>query len=768
MNRGATKLLVLLALVITVLTNSTAQDMTNPPTARLSATTIPDQDSDFDGLLDQDDPFPLIASYSVVKWEVSSVSLDYEVSQLRRHTAGVQASESISEMKRGSFSWALGADGRIEAGLRTSAGLTPDPIQLFGLRGAGVQTSLNVGLGAFAKVQKSRDIQKTEQSDAKVFLSLTDETTIGNLQFTFSVNVRNLSRKRLIMELAPVPILLGNRQVAEALVSQGSPTAAVIIPADRSDGVLLRFRADLRDTRALEIVDYIRSGNSPTIDLARSRITLRASDDASETDLISKISKIEANNRLLTVRTTGGSVSWRVAPVFDFRPVTVRQAMEAINKLIRANLGSDADFFQFQGNEVVSVANFQDEGAWFAQQGDGFRPLDHKLLDSPLQPELQVTLLERKTIAEQAALVANATDDDAARSALDGMVTDVPVWEVGADKGWPEAMFLLGLCHRYGVGVARDFVRAAEWFRKAADQGNARGQFSLGVCYLDGKGVAQDYAEAVKWFRKAAEQGNANGQFLLGSRYWDGKGVTQNYAEAVKWFRKAAEQGDANGQYLLGACYWVGKGVTQNYAEAVKWFRKAAEQGNANGQYLLGACYRDGKGVTQDYAEAVKWFRKAAEQGNANGQYLLGACYRDGKGVARDSAEAVKWFRKAADQGDGDGQFWLGSCYWDGKGVTQDYAEAVKWFRKAADQGSASGQVWLGACYWDGKGVTQDYAEAVKWFRKAAELGNANGQYLLGACYRDGKGVARDSAEAVKWFRKAAAQGHEEAQRELK
>ncbi|HQB18183.1 MAG TPA: tetratricopeptide repeat protein [Verrucomicrobiota bacterium] len=695
MNSGAIPLLVVLALVTAVPRHSPAQDMTSPPTAQRPAVTIPDQDSDFDGLPDQDDPFPLIADYSVVQWEVNSVSLDYEVSHSLRRTAGVQTGESLSETKKGSFSWALGADGRIEAGLRGAVGLTPNPLRLFGLRDAGVQASLNAGVGGFARMQYSKDIEKTEQSDAKVFLSLTDDTTFGKLLFTFSVNIRNLSRKRLIMELAPVPILLGDRQVAEALVSQGSPTATVSIPADRRDGVLLSFRADLGNTRALEIVDYIRRGHSPTIDLARSRITLHASDDTSETDLISKLSKIETHDCLLTVRTTGGSVSWRVAPRFNFRSVTVRQAMEAINERVRKTLDAEADFFRFQGNAVVRVAGFQGDGAWFAQRGDDFRPLDHELLNSPLPTELHVTLLERKAMAEQEALVSAAPDFETRRSTLAGMTADLPAWKAGAEKGWPEAMVLLALCYTDGVAVPQDSAAAVKWFRKAADQGDARGQVWLGLCYRDGEGVARDPAEAVKWFRQAADQGDASGQVGLGVCYLAGNGVARDPAEAVKWFRKAADQGDASGQVGLGVCYRDGAGVACDLAEAVKWFRKAADQGNALGQVGLGVCYWDGEGVARDPAEAVKWFRQAADQGDARGQVGLGGCYRDGAGVACDLAEAVKWFRKAADQGDALGQFELGLCYRDGEGVARDRAEAVKWFRKAADQGHKQAQELL-------------------------------------------------------------------------
>jgi TPR repeat protein len=38
----------------------------------------------------------------------------------------------------------------------------------------------------------------------------------------------------------------------------------------------------------------------------------------------------------------------------------------------------------------------------------------------------------------------------------------------------------------------------------------------VGVLHREGWGVERDYAEAVKWFRAAAEQGHAKAQYNLG------------------------------------------------------------------------------------------------------------------------------------------------------------------------------------------------------------------------------------------------------------
>ena len=103
------------------------------------------------------------------------------------------------------------------------------------------------------------------------------------------------------------------------------------------------------------------------------------------------------------------------------------------------------------------------------------------------------------------------------------------------------------------LGVARDFARAAAWYRKAAEQGDARAQTNLGGMYGNGQGVARDYVQAAVWYRKAAEQGDPIAQFNLGLAYAKGRGVAQDKIQAATWYRKAAEQGFAPAKTELDA-----------------------------------------------------------------------------------------------------------------------------------------------------------------------------------------------------------------------
>ena len=69
------------------------------------------------------------------------------------------------------------------------------------------------------------------------------------------------------------------------------------------------------------------------------------------------------------------------------------------------------------------------------------------------------------------------------------------------------------------------------------------GQNNLGRMYDKGEGVAKDYKKATEWFRKAAEQGHAWGQYNLGNMYEKGDGVHKDLTTAYAWYTIAAANG---------------------------------------------------------------------------------------------------------------------------------------------------------------------------------------------------------------------------------
>lgn len=74
-----------------------------------------------------------------------------------------------------------------------------------------------------------------------------------------------------------------------------------------------------------------------------------------------------------------------------------------------------------------------------------------------------------------------------------------------AERGDPLAERLVGDMYRTGRGVAQDFRKMADWYRKAATQGQVDVQAYLSMMYINGSlGVPRDYVLAYMWADLAA------------------------------------------------------------------------------------------------------------------------------------------------------------------------------------------------------------------------------------------------------------------------
>ncbi len=147
-----------------------------------------------------------------------------------------------------------------------------------------------------------------------------------------------------------------------------------------------------------------------------------------------------------------------------------------------------------------------------------------------------------------------------------------------AEAGDPVAQ--IELARQLAESTVPDLLGAVRWFRAAAEKGNPEAQYLLAVRYLNGQGVEQSPTEAVNWLRRAAEQGHAGAQDSLGVRYATGQGIEQNDIEALRWFRKAAEQGHPVAQFNLGLAFAQGRGGPVDLIQAYAWFCLSAEQGD--------------------------------------------------------------------------------------------------------------------------------------------------------------------------------------------
>jgi len=205
------------------------------------------------------------------------------------------------------------------------------------------------------------------------------------------------------------------------------------------------------------------------------------------------------------------------------------------------------------------------------------------------------------------------------------------------------AMTLMGELYMQGLGVRRDAVEAARWYKLAADHGDRQGIFALASAKMRGAGMAEDRPGAKALFTKAAAMGHAGALYNLGIMAIEHNGVASDFATAAKDFEQAAQLGDAPAAYALGLLYRHGNGVEKDETRAAYWIRQAADNGNIEGQVEYAIMLFNGIGVDKDEAAAARYFLKAAVQNNAVAQNRLARLLVAGRGVAKNPVEAMKW-----------------------------------------------------------------------------------------------------------------------------
>jgi TPR repeat protein len=78
-----------------------------------------------------------------------------------------------------------------------------------------------------------------------------------------------------------------------------------------------------------------------------------------------------------------------------------------------------------------------------------------------------------------------------------------------AESGNVRAQGLLGFAYESGLGVSRDDIEAAKWYRRGADTGDDIAQFNIGIMYRDGRGgLPRDPVRAYLWLDSAAVRGH--------------------------------------------------------------------------------------------------------------------------------------------------------------------------------------------------------------------------------------------------------------------
>ncbi|PFO01432.1 hypothetical protein COJ85_17085 [Bacillus sp. AFS076308] len=116
------------------------------------------------------------------------------------------------------------------------------------------------------------------------------------------------------------------------------------------------------------------------------------------------------------------------------------------------------------------------------------------------------------------------------------------------NKGFPAAEFEMGKHHYFGseqLGIAKDYLRAFDYFSKAAFLGHAGALYYQGIMYLKGLGVVLDVNQALHNLNMAATQGEIEALDALGKIYQFGySDILPDYKKAESYYKNAINLGN--------------------------------------------------------------------------------------------------------------------------------------------------------------------------------------------------------------------------------
>jgi uncharacterized protein len=174
--------------------------------------------------------------------------------------------------------------------------------------------------------------------------------------------------------------------------------------------------------------------------------------------------------------------------------------------------------------------------------------------------------------------------------------------EYAADQGMPAALWKLGRMYADGDGVARDALRAFDYFSRltrthgddlpSAPQARfiASAFVALGQYYLEGIPNSAvkpdpDRAREMIWYA-ASYFADPDAQYSLGRLYLDRKAGSRDPRQAVKWLGLAAKKGQYEAQALLGATLFKGDEVSRQAALGLFWLTLAKDGAGPNETWI--------------------------------------------------------------------------------------------------------------------------------------------------------------------------------------
>ena len=376
-----------------------------------------------------------------------------------------------------------------------------------------------------------------------------------------------------------------------------------------------------------------------------------------------------------------------------------------------------------------------------------------------------------------------------------------------AEKGNPDALFLMGFAHESGRGLEVSREKAIEFYKKSSTAGQKDATYRLALILLSSKEKAER-EEGKKVLVDASLKDPAGAGRILGEAYLKGMiDEKPNFDEAVIWWTKASEAGDVPSIMGLARLYEASQDFPDkvDYKKSLDLYQKAVVLGEKAAMVAVGSRLLNGNEAVRDEAAGRAMLDKAieAEQFDAYlalgdfeenvkkdfktalAKYELGGAnkqvecalraadyYFEGKeGTEKNEVKGLEWLRKGADTGNAIASYRYAAKLLQAPEPDERKPEdkvnaarqAYDHLLKAATGGIPQAQNEMALFYLSGAMGTADPSAAAGWFLRASQAGNVVAAINLATLYERGHGVVQNFSQAGQLYEAAARRGNAQA-----
>lgn len=319
------------------------------------------------------------------------------------------------------------------------------------------------------------------------------------------------------------------------------------------------------------------------------------------------------------------------------------------------------------------------------------------------------------------------------------------------EQGCPRGYHCLGTRYDYGVGVAKDPVKAAELYKTGAELGSPECQYCYAVCFKNGSGVPQDDAAALEWAIKAAEQGHCAAAASISMESGNQPQPIMPVERIIGYLLKAEEKepGDVRVAAQLAVQYI--NLDPSDFEKSIYWYDRAAELGDERASGMAHIYrYRQqliDEGTLPEGIDAMDYLQFLQEN-----DLVAEALSREPE--KKEPQHDIDELLESIEDEDPDAiKAYAFACFVEGEGVYDHGVDKVR--AKALletlceTDPEAAGIMGL---------IEEDKDQAEKWLLKAAESGEAQFMKMLAQFYLDENepfAEADKLDKALEWFEKA-------------